>query len=92
MSGPSLEPRIGSTYGISRTKTGKGAIGTTAGNIPGLDLVKQAGAKIVDYVGFTAQEIAGVDPDDQVSVTKTVADFLDPSVARGQKIAKDIRS
>ena len=95
MSGP-LNPRgpgfgIGKEPGISRATVGDSIRDMGASGIPGLDLVKQAGAKIVDYVGDTAQKAAGVKDKDLVSYSQKVGDFVGSAKQRGIDVAKDIR-
>lgn len=84
--------------GIERGQIGKGF--GSGGTVPGLDAVKKAGAKVVNWVGDQTigrlQALAGIpgsyDPEQgHKQVGGDVTSTVDRWTSRGDKVARDIR-
>ncbi len=81
-------------YGFDRGGSLKDALpsGLNKSSVPGLDLVKQAAAAVVDGVGHIAQGGGLIDPDKKTfSVTGELSKWTTKQSRRAQDIAKDIR-
>ena len=81
-------------YGFDRGGSLKDALpsGLNKSSVPGLDLVKQAAAAVVDGVGDIAQGGGLINPDkDTFSVTDKLSSWGTKQSRRAQDIAKDIR-